>query len=1006
MDQNKTASVILLTVFLVVAPEVAFAQIYWFDTGRTFEVYAYGSGNFLATIFNGVAMITSGGLVHSLVKIGLILMLLYGVMISMSNFIGAGGMAKAGGGEVYKGEGFTTIISVALTALVAVGLFLSPRATVAIIDRVDPSQSQVVGNVPFPSAFIPHMMSTIGDGIGKEFETVFALPDALQFRNGGIALGAKYTDALMNIYPPNSSSTEMPSDAFLITASLREYYIKCVFPNYASLDGTAGVKTASMDDMTTTGDLMTHLKSSLYRTPHVVISSPNDTGWATCAVAIDEIDAKWNTYIVPWRKDIEIKLSGNAGLSSLSGAGNPLNLGTGALTTSVTNRYFANSSVHSNTILKTIAAANLLRDSMDTYLAYMGSPTSTAITASRRSTTAGWLTAAKFFNTIVHTTRAIVEGLIYGLSVLLPLFFIFGGLSAVLFYGKIALWLQLWVPIYVIINLYADQEVTRVMDNIFITANAKSPSLKTMDLIADQLELTLGYVGSLAPVVPAIAWGLVSGGAYAMQAAIQAVGGGAAPATASSTGAQVVGMGNLTMGNMSMGNSNIGASTIASSQAGHMPQLMSGMTTAKTLQGMIPQFGGVEGLIVAGGGAGVVKGTTDIGNTAGQLAGADGMNGVYKIAQATGKGDTGGKVKAGETRAGLTGEAVGEAITGNMVDGQVVQAVKTVGQTGAIAHTGTKQAAEGEALNQMKSTYSASALFEMGMATGANMYDREQSAAFYKGLTQADGINQAVTKENVSAMNAKLDSLGLKTANVGETVNLKFANGQISSSKITGKGSSKVTDNSDKLLDGKSAVHDNSHKFLAGTSSVLDNSHTYTAGDKIDTRNMQQTGNVNISSQINRNERPEGTYNYDGRGNLVNAQTSFVHAATTADSVKGLVQKTYDPKTGLEVRSESKAGSVEHEDINKVSKDGGVEYKGMVSAGARTSLEIIGFSKETAQDITGVGGGVLKTVTELAGTFRMVDLAMKGSAAKAAGTAATGTGTVGSYNAGRAFGPP
>ena len=66
----------------------------------------------------------------------------------------------------------------------------------------------------------------------------------------------------------------------------------------------------------------------------------------------------------------------------------------------------------------------------------------------------------------------------------------------------------------------------------------------------------------------------------------------------------------------------------------------------------------------------------------------------------------------------------------------------------------------------------------------------------------------------------------------------------------------------------------------------------------------------------------------------------------------------------------------------------------------------IGFSKETAQDITGVGGGVLKTVTELAGTFRMVDLAMKGSAAKAAGTAATGTGTVGSYNAGRAFGPP
>ena len=62
--------VILLTVFLVLAPQAVFAE-------PTFEVYTYGSGNFLATIFNGIAMITSGGMIHDLVKIGLVLSLIH-----------------------------------------------------------------------------------------------------------------------------------------------------------------------------------------------------------------------------------------------------------------------------------------------------------------------------------------------------------------------------------------------------------------------------------------------------------------------------------------------------------------------------------------------------------------------------------------------------------------------------------------------------------------------------------------------------------------------------------------------------------------------------------------------------------------------------------------------------------------------------------------------------------------------------------------------------------------
>ena len=411
----KIASItILLAVFLVLVPHPSFAQSTGFDTGRTYEVYAYGSGNYLATLFNGIAMITSGGLIHSLVKIALLLALVYGLLVSVSNFIGAGSMSKGGGGEIYRGEGFSTIISIAITALIAVGIFLSPRATVSIIDRVDPTQTQVIGNVPLPSAFIPHMMSTIGDTIGKEFEMVFSLPDALQFRNGGIALGAKYTDALMNIYPPNSSTPNLDSYANLTTAGLREFFTKCVFPNYGRLnegDPYVGSQAAALAQMTQTDDLMAHLSSSIYFDPNITVyNMPNDSGVATCTTAMSVIDAAWTASYGAWERDIEMKLSGNAGLSGISGAGNSLNLGTGALTTAVTDRYFPNATIDKMAILKTIATANLMRDSIDTYLAYMGSPTTNALVAAKRSSSAGWLTAAKFFNTIVHTITGNCRG--------------------------------------------------------------------------------------------------------------------------------------------------------------------------------------------------------------------------------------------------------------------------------------------------------------------------------------------------------------------------------------------------------------------------------------------------------------------------------------------------------------------------------------------------------------------------------------------------------------------
>ena len=789
MVLKRIPTIILSAAGLLLAPSFAFADYQTrFSTGRTFDVYTYGSGDFLATIFNGIAMITSGGFIHTLVKISLLLTLLYALLVSMSAFIGSGGTARgSSASDLYRGEGPVTIISIVLTALLTVGIFLSPTATVAITDRVDPSQSQVVDNVPLPSAFIPYAMSTIGDTIGREFETVFSLPDTLQFRNGGVAVGAKYTDVLMNIYPPNASTENLPAAAHIITKSLREYLMKCVFPNYAAGSGpqwgTAGEKTLLLDDLFVTPDLMTHLKSTTYRDPNQFIIAPNDAGSASCADAIDLIDSTWDANYAAWRNDIEVKLSGNVGMSGTSGAGSSMNLGSGALTTDVVSRYFPSSTVSEQTTLKTLALINLLRDSMDSYLAFMGSPSASAFQASQRSTTSGWLTAAKFFNAIIHTVRAVAEGLIYGLSVLLPLFFVFGGIGVLVFYAKMALWLQLWVPIYVIMNLYADHEVQRVIANIFLTETAKGPTLKTVDLIADQLEMTLGYIGSLAPVVPSLAWGLISGSAYSIKAAVSSLGGAGVAATAQSTGAQVMGMGNLSMGNMSVGNDSYGSSTALSSQATYKAGLIKNMADVNTYEKAMPLLGGAGPFVSALGDTGATKTMQDIGRSSGIREGAGNLEEVHNITKAQGRGDIAGTINAADARSNITSEGRYDAIAGNIEASKLFETAKNLGAENYIHEIGgVGRSADAITYGELERGYASLQTYAMGNMAGNDMNTTQGREDFYRGLKSAQGVSMAVTNENVEGINNQIKTMGGKTTlQAGDVATLRGSNNQITS---------------------------------------------------------------------------------------------------------------------------------------------------------------------------------------------------------------------------------
>ena len=91
-----------------------------------------------------------------------------------------------------------------------------------------------------------------------------------------------------------------------------------------------------------------------------------------------------------------------------------------------------------------------MRDEAAKLIALYGSPAEASAALATKTSISGWQTTARMFSSIVHTMRNVFEGLIYGLSVLLPV--AVAGLAPLGTYMKIVLWLQLWVPFYILLN--------------------------------------------------------------------------------------------------------------------------------------------------------------------------------------------------------------------------------------------------------------------------------------------------------------------------------------------------------------------------------------------------------------------------------------------------------------------------------------------------------------------------------------------------------------------------
>jgi len=512
------------------------------------EIYTYGSGEFIAQILEAVKMLTSGGIILSLLKVFLLVAFLSGitsvVLRGLTRF-GIGASEVGGGGEdVIALSPLLILIRNAIVAAIGVYVFLSPMFVTDVIveDRYDPVQSRVVTEVPYGIAFIGYASSVIGDKMGEAVEELITPVEAVRFRTGGgVGIGPKYINELFEILPPGSDREYGVGPSYVPTRGVLEaWFSECIYPKFALIEGE-GARAEGLNAFSRDGFILN--APALLVPPFVDPNTPltvqyygfPDPNETTCANAASQIIGKWYniSLMEKWIARFSAKTFGTKE--------DDITIVTRVY--DMVDRYFP--STEYGTLDKLVQLATL-NTAYSAYLKLSAEYGSTgASDIARRKQVSSWIEMARMGTKALFLMRQVAEAAVYLFGAFLPVFIAVAGLGVLTKYVKAVFWLQLWIPLFVVFNAIADYHLLKIVDSIsYCTGGSCSFTInfETVDKLKTETGMILGYIGLLSVSVPGIAWGIIQGagalgGMASSVIATHEAGSTAAAATVQRTGA-------------------------------------------------------------------------------------------------------------------------------------------------------------------------------------------------------------------------------------------------------------------------------------------------------------------------------------------------------------------------------------------------------------------------------------------------------------------------------------
>jgi len=408
------------------------------------------------------------------------------------------------------------------TVLLVFSILILPRATVGIVDKTGGAPVKVVANVPFGMVMLGSITSTIGHTLTGLFETAFqtipgpgALPSELTYEKNG-----------------------------LMFANLINFIHNCTM--YDLIDGTIGPAVFS-----TSADVW----------PLMATPNPARFSTVTSAAGID-VDTCPNIYInLNGRLPAQI----NQIQGRLAFQLNPTLPGAAAaavIANQIQQAYIKNNIADAATtaadLIRQSAMLNAINDTSTIVGQKVNDPAAMVLAVGRAQAVAqqnaAWINNGKVAEQALPVFRNVIEALTYALFPLMVLLLLLtSGRDTMLAfkgYAAILIWIQLWPPLYAVLNymasIYAAYDLAAASD---IGSGTKALSLQTASTIYSGAISGEAVVGYLAISIPVIAWAALK----KMEGVGTALVGGLSGLQSMLTGSTAsAATGNMNMGNVTM----------------------------------------------------------------------------------------------------------------------------------------------------------------------------------------------------------------------------------------------------------------------------------------------------------------------------------------------------------------------------------------------------------------------------------------------------------------------
>ena len=456
-----------------------------------FEIYAYGNVDTLTGVFNAIAAIMGGDDYFGLIKT----VAVTGVLVAAFTGLFTPGRFHGWGWLI----GFMFLYY---------ALFV-PKTDVVIVDKLGSQAPVAVGNVPIGVAFFGHYTSKVGDVMTRFFETAFQvipatnaqLPGELAYQKNGVMFGNRLIQASRSA---NIADPQLRTDliAFVYNCTL-----------YDLQDGT--IDPAGFSQSIDIWSLMgtpNPARFSTYGNPVQVDTCPNVYTYLANRLPAEVARA---------RALLAFQLNPSLDATAAQGV----------IDSQIEQAYYktkiATAAQGAADLLRQNIMINLVQDTSSIVGQKINDPASVMIATARANATASinssFLTMGKVAEQALPLIRNVIEAIIYAVFPFVFLLFLLAqgrGLGlAIKSFVLSLVWIQLWPPLYAILNYVATLASAKNLEAAArMGAATQGLALETASSIYHGAISDQAVAGYMVVSIPIIATAIIKGGEVAFQA--------------------------------------------------------------------------------------------------------------------------------------------------------------------------------------------------------------------------------------------------------------------------------------------------------------------------------------------------------------------------------------------------------------------------------------------------------------------------------------------------------